>query len=246
MTHYALSAASILEAWERGAGQSPLNRALTLLRQTDPAHSLDALACLPVGVRDKRLWSIRKATFGDRVTALATCRQCGDTLEFSFRVSEVCPAEEPAFPSSTSWEHDAWSLTFRLPDTLDLAALGDLPATLPPGRMLAARILESATHDDLPVSVDELPDEVLYELEARLAEIDPLPDLTFALQCPHCHHAWEEAFDIASFLWTEIEAEAHRLLREVGVLARTFGWSEHDILQFSPTRRQAYLELAES
>jgi hypothetical protein len=49
-------------------------------------------------------------------------------------------------------------------------------------------------------------------------------------------------FDIVSFLWTEIAAEAKRLLREVHILASAYGWREADIFSLSPLRRQFYLE----
>ena len=46
-----------------------------------------------------------------------------------------------------------------------------------------------------------------------------------------------------SFLWTEIEAWAWRMLSDVHTLARAYGWGERDILALSPTRRQFYLEM---
>jgi hypothetical protein len=49
--------------------------------------------------------------------------------------------------------------------------------------------------------------------------------------------------DVAAFVWAEIESEARRLLLEVDVLARRYGWSERDILDMSPIRRYQYLEL---
>jgi hypothetical protein len=51
-------------------------------------------------------------------------------------------------------------------------------------------------------------------------------------------------FEIGTFLWTELAAQAKRLLREIAALARVFGWSEAEVLSLSATRRQIYLELA--
>ncbi len=50
-------------------------------------------------------------------------------------------------------------------------------------------------------------------------------------------------FDILSYLWTEIEDWAQRLLVDVHTLAVSYGWSERDILALSPRRRRMYLEL---
>ncbi|MEA1978379.1 MAG: phage baseplate protein, partial [Chloroflexota bacterium] len=61
------------------------------------------------------------------------------------------------------------------------------------------------------------------------------------LTCPECSHQWEVLFDIASFLWTEINNWAERTLRTVHQLASAYGWAEREILNLSPVRRQLYL-----
>ena len=43
--------------------------------------------------------------------------------------------------------------------------------------------------------------------------------------------------------WTEVQAHAAQLLRDVHLLASNYGWREAEILNLSPVRRQAYLEL---
>ncbi len=52
----------------------------------------------------------------------------------------------------------------------------------------------------------------------------------------------ERAFDVGGFLWEEIDVRARRLLDEVHALARSYCWSERQILELSETRRRAYLE----
>ena len=64
-----------------------------------------------------------------------------------------------------------------------------------------------------------------------------------ALACPACGHRWQSVFDIAAFLWREIDAWAQRTLRDVHALARGYGWHESDILALTATRRQIYLEM---
>jgi hypothetical protein len=48
-----------------------------------------------------------------------------------------------------------------------------------------------------------------------------------------------------AFFWKEINHWANRILREVHLLASTYGWSEADILALTPTRRQWYLALVD-
>jgi hypothetical protein len=84
------------------------------------------------------------------------------------------------------------------------------------------------------------------EVVERIAALDPQADTRIDLSCPDCHHGWSEVFDVVSFFWTEIDAWARRLLRDVNVLARAYGWREHDILAMSTMRRQLYLAMAQA
>jgi hypothetical protein len=82
---------------------------------------------------------------------------------------------------------------------------------------------------------------VLERVSAVLSEHDAQADVTLAMRCVACGHAWQLLFDIGAFLWSEIDACATRLLGEVDALARAYGWREADILAMSGTRRAAYL-----
>jgi hypothetical protein len=61
--------------------------------------------------------------------------------------------------------------------------------------------------------------------------------------CPACGQRWTEVLDIASFFWRELNSFAKRLICEVDILARAYGWPEREILNLSPARRAMYLEL---
>jgi hypothetical protein len=80
-------------------------------------------------------------------------------------------------------------------------------------------------------------------LAERLEECDSLAETLLDLRCPACKDEWQIAFDIASFLHAEVDAQARRLLREVHTLARGYGWHEAEILAMSARRRRDYLEL---
>jgi hypothetical protein len=75
-----------------------------------------------------------------------------------------------------------------------------------------------------------------------MAELDSNANVQLALACPICHHHWSAPFDIGLFLWSELSAWAHKRLEEVHRLASAYGWTEAEILQLSPIRRQYYLE----
>jgi len=99
--------------------------------------------------------------------------------------------------------------------------------------------------DAEPVFAGDLPEDVVREVVERMAALDPQADTRINLSCPDCQYRWSEVFDVVSFFWTEIDAWARRLLRDVNVLARAYGWREHDILALSPMRRQLYLAMAQ-
>jgi hypothetical protein len=76
-----------------------------------------------------------------------------------------------------------------------------------------------------------------------MADADPLAEVLVSLTCPECGTAFDADVDIASFVWSEVEARALRVLHDVGVLAGAYGWSEPEVLALSEPRRAAYLRL---
>jgi hypothetical protein len=110
-------------------------------------------------------------------------------------------------------------------------------------RLLDRCLLSAKNPEGEAVAVQDLPPAALQAVAERMAAADPQGDVQLALQCPACGHAWPAAFDIVSFFWTEVDAWARVLLREIHVLASAYGWREADILALSPWRRRSYLEL---
>ncbi|MDF3150290.1 hypothetical protein PBV88_56420, partial [Streptomyces sp. T21Q-yed] len=84
-------------------------------------------------------------------------------------------------------------------------------------------------------------------VQRRIAEAveaaDPGADVTLNIACAECGEATRAELDIASYLWTELDAWARDLLLDVHLLATSYGWSEPEILALSPLRRRYYLEL---
>jgi uncharacterized protein (UPF0212 family) len=236
-----LSAQELLDAWERGLGETPVQRALTLLAAACPETLPEALARESVGRRDGRLLTLREWTFGPRLASLAACPACGELLETAFdvadiRVQDAGDGDEPLSLSVAGRE-----LTFRLPNSADLAALAGGEDLDGARRRLLGRCLLAVRGEE--AAVERLPAEVLQAVADRMAEADPQGDVELALTCPACGHGWPAAFDIASFFWTEVDAWARVLLHEIHILASAYGWREPDILALSPWRRRSYLEL---
>ena len=239
----ALSASELLTAWERGLGQRLMDRALTLLAATDPHSPRDALAKLSIGRRDAGLLSLREEIFGPRLTALADCPRCRERLELSFQAADIRNSSNVAAPEELSVRVEDWQVVFRLPNSDDLLAVSDCRDANTGRALLLRRCILAIEKNGEARALDDVPAKVIDVTVQKMGEADSLGDVHLALSCPVCSYEWQAPFDIASFLWTEINAWAHRTLQDVDELARAYGWREADILALSPLRRQVYLEM---
>ena len=240
----ALSAHAILQLWENGLARHPVERALLILATALPAMPADELPLLSIGQRDRYLLAVREATFGRQLAASITCPACQGQLEFTCTTGDirVPAAEEP----EGQWYQEViegYTLTFRVPNSDDLALIVD---ARDPGRarqLLLARCIQQASREDVAIGITDLPATVLSALVERMAEHDPQAEILLNLTCPGCDQHWSELFDIAAFILVEIEVCARRLLYAIHTLASAYGWREADILALSAGRRAFYLEI---
>lgn len=239
----ALSAAVLLDVWERGQPLAPARRAVLLLEAAAPDEAPEALAALPVGRRDARLLALRAQTFGPRLESLVACPACGETLELNL-AAEGLRADAPGdVPEVLSVEHAGYAVRFRLPTAGDLVEAAEGDGAVEDAGQLLARCVVEARHGDAVLAADALPGAVAEAVAAQMEAADPQADVRLALTCPACAHAWQSAFDIVTFFWAEIDAWGRRTLRDVHALASAYGWREADVLAMSAWRRQAYLNL---
>jgi hypothetical protein len=239
----AISARGLLDAWERAQYAAPVVRPLLLLEAATQEDAA-ALAALPLGARDRLLLDLRRAALGSRMACETHCPECAEHVEFDVAASQLtCDAGSVA-EQSFEVEHEGWDISFRLPTTADL--IGCAATTEGLARRIALRCIVEARWGTTRVTCDTLPDTVLEAVGERCAALDPQADIELELACPACGHRWRSPFDIAAFLWSELEAWATRMLDEIHVIASGYGWSEAEILNLSPSRRRYYLERLEA
>ena len=237
----ALSASELLGVWERGLAQSPVERALALLIAANPEAALDDMARLSIGQRDAQLLSLREGMFGSQLGSLASCPNCGEQLELAFDVSDIRAGQaHPGQALSTSVA--GYEVDVHLPNSHDLAAIAGHSST-EARRLLFDRCVVRVQRGGADALLDQLPEDVKTAISERMALADPQADVELALTCPACGHQWQAVFDIAAFFWSEVNAWAIRLLREVHAIASAYGWREADIVALSPMRRQLYLDM---
>jgi hypothetical protein len=241
-----LSADQILQVWEQGQTQHPIDRALTLLAVALD-RSRDDLSRLSIGQRDALLLMLREQMFGEAMESFAACPSCGEPLEFTLKVTELRLVEPSlAYPPAHELAIADYALTVTLPNSQDLAAVVGCADLVAAQAKLTQRCIQQASYGGVAIEPDALPDLVLQQLSQQLAECDPQAEILLDLSCPACQSDWQVLFDIATFFWTELSVQAKRLLREVHRLARSYGWREADILAMSSVRRQLYLDLVDA
>lgn len=243
------STQKLLAAWEHGrAAPRPAHRALALLSAADSDLSRDTVSRLTVGARDRLLLALRRDIFGPRLNAVTICPGCRSDLEMEFDTEaiSVISASETELDDANaplSISRDGYHIVFRLPNSADLLALPEQASIDQARQHLIERVMLRASRGDEEIATTELPQALLDALDERMSLADPQADVRLNLSCAGCGANWQAPFDIVSYFWSEVEAWAMALLRDVHRLARAYSWREADILALSASRRQCYLDM---
>ena len=230
-----LTGNELLSLWERGRGRHPLERALVLyaaaLDSEGASTSGSSLADHPLGRRNLALCRWHQSWLGGSLHGAVDCPGCAERLEFSLSVPTLL-----ARAGKDTDFVEIEGIRARLPTTRDLFAIAGEPDA-----HAAAKRLYLALVDDRELEESAVLD-LAARIEAALDEADPCADVALDLACPNCSQTWTSSLDVPGYLWDEVEARSLRLLDEVHVLARAYGWPEAAILDMSQVRRSAYLE----
>jgi hypothetical protein len=226
----------LLDLWERGARRHPLDRALLLLAAATPDEPLDALADVPVAERDRALLALRRAMFGPTLPSCVDCPACGTRLEFALDTDALVLPPQPA-------TIEVRGRRVRPPTSRDVAAALREPDGESAARCLARRCVIDAAADAAPAGAEPLDAADVDAVQEALAAADAAGDVELDLACVACAHTWRESFDVAGYLWQEVDARARELLRDVDALARVYGWTEPDVFALSDVRRRTYVEM---
>jgi len=235
-----LAAQTLMRVWEAGVG-APFGLETSACVAALSGDAMEAVVTRPVGEIDRDLLALREEVFGPELEGLTECPDCGERLEFVFPVRDLV-ADGAEQVAEHRCEIDALQVSFRLPSPADVALAARLP-TLAAGRqMLLQRCVVSVKKDEGVLALSELSASTLESIEDGMAGADPQGACSIALTCPACGNAWESPMDIGSFVWREIDSWAERMMDDISILARAYGWSEAQILGMSQIRRRRYLE----
>ena len=221
-------ARQLLDGWETFRGQPmPLRAAALAALLTD--QPLADVMRWSVARRDQALFDLRAHVFGDRVEAVTLCPACAEQLEMQLALAEIAPTKGVASASVfRTLRIGGRRIRCRLPNSEDLLAVASLTDVSDARDQLIARCVHS--------------DDPAVREQAAALLTDQADDVQLDLTCPSCGHRWQTAFDIAAFVWRELDDWAERTLHEIHVIASAYGWSERAILALSARRRQTYVE----
>lgn len=236
-----LTATELLDVWEIGERQHPLDRAMTLLTIACPEKKYSELVHLSIGQRDALLFGVRELIFGPEMSAYTVCPECGVQLEFTVNTEDLFRNNTAAGFDGMSVKLEGHEIRFRLPDSADLAEIVN-SGRKETGKELLKRCIVEMVPDNTE-TMNALTGERISELGEMMATSDPLSEVKIALNCTDCGAGFTEVLDILAFLWQELSGQARGILNQVHLLARYYGWRESDILAMKPWRRQYYLDM---
>jgi hypothetical protein len=223
--------------------QALLRRCIT---RVGPDESTPAVVgSLTAGDQEAVLLQLRAVAFGDRLPCVVDCSECGERLDVQLSVHELLlppyPDPRERYATTLSAGEDRWEVSFRLPTGADLesaAASGDVESA---SRHLLDCCINEATIDGRPEP--HVPAQVRARLSEQMASLDPQAELRLLLSCPVCEAEFTGTVEAATLILADLTAGSDRLFREVHALARSYHWSESEILGLDVSRRRRYLEL---
>ncbi len=214
----------------------PLDRGLLALAAALPDTSPETLADWPLGRRNKALVELRCACFGPNLQAWTACTQCAEKLEFELDGRALTQSANDA-DYSRSEPVVVNGQLFRLPTSRDVARIAQ-ESDCADAALRLAEACRVAGNDSATCSESDL-----EEVGRQMSLADPMAEILIDLACPVCGYGNDSHLDIASYLWSEIDARAKRLLLDVHALASAYGWTERTVLALSDQRRAVYLEM---
>lgn len=242
-----LTSADILRVWEFGQGKSLVEQAIIALAPAFPKFSRTQLYQLPIGNRDLRLLSLRRALAGERLSGKSMCPECDAELQFALDISQLTMGDyRHQRPEVYRETFDDYTITFRPLNSRDQLAVSQIYNVDDAAQVMRRSCIVKASHAHNEVPVEALSETLLDAVGERVIELDPQVETRFSLTCAVCDTKFSAVFEAVEFVWCEIVALAANTLEEVVLLARAFGWSERDILQMTPRRRQRYLDMVPS
>ncbi len=190
--------------------------------------------------RDRLLAAVYMDCFGDCIECVAECSDCNKLFDmaFSLRVlidrADDAPADGIHGPDEDGFFTLADGARFRLPTANDLCGAMECSEEEAENALIERCVVDG------DIAVDPA------RLEAAMAAVGPMLVTDLDATCPNCDSKQSVQFDIQSHLLRALAQERRFLTHEIHWIARTYGWSLHDILSLPREDRRNFVRLIES
>jgi len=214
--------------------------------------SREQVRSLNVGDREALLLQLRRLSLGDRLDCVLNCPspECQEKLDLELRADELLQSVPPRVGEAhyvKLKDGDATcTVRFRLVTGEDQEAVVELARHdhRAAADVLLRRCVESVVSTG--EAIVELPSAMKEQLGELMSELDPHAEVRLNVTCSACGRAFEALFDVASYLFHEMQAGMQNLLHEVHLLAYHYHWSLAEILGMSGRTRHQFLRLLEA
>ncbi|BCH34316.1 hypothetical protein MesoLjLc_62460 [Mesorhizobium sp. L-8-10] len=211
----------------------------------------EMVAELVIGDRERLLLNLCRLTFGPQLDLVATCPRegCGAVAEVPVSLDDIVAGRPDA---SRDIEQEIrlvapagqWRVRFRLPSGRDQERAARLHDRAAAARALVVDcVLEIADPSGTPVSPADLPAAFEIPLSDAFHHLDPSAETTTGIACPSCGVEIQAMLDGFTILHSSL-ARSSGIFGDVFRMARSYHWSEAEILALPRERRMRYLEVA--
>lgn len=210
----------------------------------DPSR--DQLLQLTAGDRERLLLALCRHLLGPEADLVVPCPSCRGLCEVQVRFADLM-ALRPA-PSddrcALAAEDRSWTAWIRPPTGRDLeeALHGEAGSAR---RLLEGCLIELVDPSGRSMPRDGLPQECEAALAEAIAALDPIAECRIGIDCPHCAATFDTLLDGFTLLRTAL-GDANDLYGDVYRMARSYHWSEAEILALPLRRRRHYLAIAQA
>lgn len=211
---------------------------------------------LTIGDRERILTVLCRLLLGDQIDVTVRCPNpgCGALTETVVSLDAMLATRAPDHAHEIQEAKcvddsgRAMHVAFRLPNGGHeelIAALAMQDPTAAADRLFDETILSVTDSTGQPIDSTACRAVIRQAVEAAVQELDPALDRHTEISCQSCGRSVLAEFDAATILVNALTAGGD-IFRQVDRLARTYHWTESDILSLTSARRHLYLRLAES
>jgi hypothetical protein len=189
---------------------------------------------------DRLFAAIYLKYFGEQVEGVVSCRDCGESFEVSFSLRNLLANLEVAAKRNVVGpdEDGIYTLSdgrrFRLPTASDQQSVLELQTDAAAGALLEQCMVAGDPMDN--------PQLVQKAMEA----VGPVLDLDLDAVCPECGASESVRFDMQAHLLRVLAHEKRFLVREIHLIAVTYGWSYGEVLSLTREDRRAFVGLIQA